>query len=381
MNFSFSIAYRFLTHNKGQSLLIMLGIAIGVSVQIFIGLLITGLQADLINTTVGSSPHITISALTQNETIAVSDSLLSTYQTNEAVTAIALFADGSGFMLKDDQNAPILLRGGALDAFTLYQLPQRLVDGQLPTSTNDLVVGSILASTLNLAINDQVTIQSVFNTTQVFRVVGIVDLGVRTLNERWVFTPLASSQAFFALGSKITAIEFQVKDVFLAQEIASSLVLPNDSQITNWKVNNAQLLSGLNGQSVSSIIIQVFVLIAVILGITSVLAITVLQKSRQIGILKAMGIQDSQASLIFLFQGLLLGVVGSLMGVGLGIGLLVMFTTFATNPDGSALIPISYDLQFISFSAIIAIIAALLASLVPARKSQQLSPIEVIRNG
>lgn len=381
MYFAFTIAKRFLTHNKGQSLLITLGIAIGVSVQIFIGLLITGLQADLINTTVGSAPHITISATDQNEAFVVTPTLLSSYQENEAITSVALFADGSGFMLKDDLNAPILLRGGSLDAFTLYQLPQRLVAGELPTDTYDIVVGSLLASTLNIAVNDRVTIQNVLNTTQTFNVVGIVDFGVRALNERWVLTTLASTQTFFNYDNTVTAIEFQVADVFLADQIAATLLLPAQSDITNWKVNNAELLSGLNGQSVSSIMIQVFVLIAVVLGITSVLAITVLQKSRQIGILKAMGIQDRQASLIFLFQGLILGVVGAILGVTLGIGLLVMFTTFATNPDGSALIPIAFDLPFIGFSALIAIVSALLASLVPARKSKQLSPIEVIRNG
>lgn len=381
MSFSFSIAKRFLTHNKGQSLLIILGIAIGVSVQIFIGLLISGLQDDLINTTVGSAPHITITSIEQNQTFNLSSSMLASYESNEALKYIALLADGSGFMLKDDENASILLRGGGQDAFDLYQLPSRLVEGKLPVTLNEIVVGSVLADNLNLTMNESVDIQSVSNSTQTFKVVGIVDLGVASLNERWAFTTLQSAQDFFNYEDALTSIEFQVNDVFLADEIASSLLLTSDLKISNWKESNAQLLSGLNGQSVSSIMIQVFVLVAVILGITSVLAITVLQKSRQIGILKAMGIQDTQASLIFLFQGLLLGVIGSLLGIGLGIGLILAFTTFATNPDGSALIPIQYDLRFISFSALIAIGSALLASLVPARKSSQLSPIEVIRNG
>lgn len=381
MNFPFSVAKRFLTHNKGQSLLIILGIAIGVSVQIFIGLLISGLQDDLINTTVGSAPHITISSIEQNQTFNLSSSMLASYESNEALKYIALLADGSGFMLKDDENASILLRGGGQDAFDLYQLPSRLVEGKLPVTLNEIVVGSVLADNLNLTMNESIDIQSVSNLTQTFKVVGIVDLGVASLNERWAFTTLQSAQDFFNYEDALTSIEFQVNDVFLADEIASSLLLTSDLKISNWKESNAQLLSGLNGQSVSSIMIQVFVLVAVILGITSVLAITVLQKSRQIGILKAMGIQDSQASLIFLFQGLLLGVIGSVFGIGLGIGLILAFTTFATNPDGSALIPIQYDLRFISFSALIAIGSALLASLVPARKSSQLSPIEVIRNG
>ena len=151
--------------------------------------------------------------------------------------------------------------------------------------------------------------------------------------------------------------------------------------MVDWKAQNAELLSGLNGQSVSTIMIQIFVLISVVLGIASTLAITVLQKSRQIGILKAMGINDSNASLIFIFQGLILGIFGGLLGMALGYGLLQSFTTFAKAADGTPIIPIEFDIPFILASGSIAVFSALLASFIPARKSKKLSPIEVIRNG
>lgn len=109
--------------------------------------------------------------------------------------------------------------------------------------------------------------------------------------------------------------------------------------VTNWKAENAALLSGLSGQTALSLMIQVFVLISVVLGIASVLAISVVQKSRQIGILKAKGMHNPKASLVFLFQGFLLGVLGAIAGVGLGIGLSWSFATFVTNPDGSSWYP------------------------------------------
>ena len=127
--------------------------------------------------------------------------------------------------------------------------------------------------------------------------------------------------------------------------------------------------------------IQVFVLIAVVLGIASVLAITVLQKSKQIGILKAMGIKDSTSSLIFLFQGLLLGVLGGILGVLLGLGLSFSFTRFALNPDGTPVVPLYIDYGFIALSALIALASSTFAALIPARRSSKLNPIEVIRNG
>jgi lipoprotein-releasing system permease protein len=175
----------------------------------------------------------------------------------------------------------------------------------------------------------------------------------------------------------------QIRDVFQAETISAAIALELDDpqiKIENWIENNQELLSGLQGQSISSVMIQVFVMISVILGISSILAITVMQKSKQIGILKAMGIEDKDSSLVFLFEGLILGIFGAIGGVLFGLGLAYAFTTFAIGADGNPVVPLNIDGGFIALSAGIAILASMLASLIPARKSSKLSVIEVIRN-
>jgi lipoprotein-releasing system permease protein len=152
-------------------------------------------------------------------------------------------------------------------------------------------------------------------------------------------------------------------------------------EVTDWKAENAQLLSGLESQSFSSIIIQTFVLASVVIAIASILAIKVLQRSRQIGILKAMGITDRDASLIFIYEGTMLGALGATLGAVLGLTLIWAFTTFSTQPDGTSVLSITAEPTFVALSAGIAILAAAVASAIPARKSSKLSPIEVIRNG
>jgi lipoprotein-releasing system permease protein len=102
-----------------------------------------------------------------------------------------------------------------------------------------------------------------------------------------------------------------------------------------------------------------------------------LQKSKQIGILKAMGIKDRDASLIFVIQGSLLGLIGSILGIILGVGILVAFITFAKSSP----LKLSIDYMFLLQSWIIAMISSTFAGLLPARRSASLSPIEVIRNG
>ena len=172
--------------------------------------------------------------------------------------------------------------------------------------------------------------------------------------------------------------------LFAADEIAAGMekALANeDIEVTNWKAQNEELLSGLEGQSISSGVIQGVVLASVVVAISSVLSITVLQKSRQLGILKAMGIADRDASLIFVFQGLLIGLIGAVIGIALGLGLLQAFNTFTADPEGAALIDIYIDYNFILRSWLIAVASSTLAGLIPARRSLRLNPVDVIREG
>jgi len=173
-----------------------------------------------------------------------------------------------------------------------------------------------------------------------------------------------------------------VDDVFAADRIADEIEQKLDnSNITleNWKGSNEQLLSGLEGQRISSVIIQAVIIISVVIAIASVLAISVLQKSREIGILKAMGIKDRAASLIFIYQGFLLGLLGSVLGIALGLGLIYAFTGFTSEPGGSSLIDLYIEYDFILRAWLIALMASTLAGVIPARRSLKLNPIDVIR--
>lgn len=385
MRFALRIAFRFLSSNKAQTLLIVLGIAIGVSVQVFIGSLIQGLQKELVQTTIGNSSQVTILSTREDKTLLGWEDLLTKVAADPRVTAVSPTASLPGFILVEQKTEPVLVRGFDLArAQGIYQISDRIYQGSLPTQVNQALVGRELQETLNLELGKSFTITTPWGASETLVATGFYDFGVTAINQSWIITDLATAQNIFALGSAITALEIQVKDVFQADIVNQDLEAALDTdglQINNWKEQNQQLLSGLQGQSVSSIMIQVFVLIAVVLGIASVLAISVLQKSKQLGILKAMGVKDSTASLIFLSQGFLLGIMGGLLGVALGLLLALSFTFFAVNPDGTPVVALYISYPFIIFSALVAVLSATLAALVPAGKSSRLSPMEVIRNG
>lgn len=391
MKLAFSIASRFLKAGKWQTVFIIIGIAVGVSVQIFIGSLIGGLQDSLVDKTIGSSSHVTIAPAENNAFFGDLDTKITTIEnTSSSFTVVTPVLNTPGFLFFGENNSDTLLRGLDFpDANIIYNLEDRLV-GSLPTGNNQIIVGIGMQEVLGLSLNDTLTFQLPQTSSEdpvnvTLTVVGFFDFNVATINRSWVISSLATAQSITGQAGKANRIETQVSDVFSAELISpdvTSALNDENLTVTDWMAENQELLSGLQGQSISSLMIQVFVMISVVLGIASVLAITVLQKSKQIGILKAMGILDKDASLIFLIQGFILGIFGAILGVLLGLGLSVMFTTFAINETtGEPVVPLSIDLGFIFLSAGIASLASTLAALVPARKSSKLSVIEVIRNG
>lgn len=384
MKLAFQVAWRFLMSAKRQTIIIILGIAVGVSVQVFIGSLITGLQKSLVDTTIGSSSQITIISDSTDQTFPNYDTIISDVNAStQEIRVITPVLDLGGILSKGIDKKEIRFRGLEFDtANQIYGFDSKIVEGNLPTQLNQIALGKTLKSDLNLNVGDQIDIE-ILGATRTLTVVGFFDFNVALINETWGIGTLSALQDILGDSTKVSSIEMQIKDVFQAETLAQSLdtMLQSDQLKTeNWMTQNQELLSGLQGQSTSSLMIQVFVIISVVLGISSVLAITVMQKSRQIGIMKAMGILDRDASRIFLFEGFLLGIFGAIGGVLLGLGLLYSFTTFAVNPDGSPVVPLFIDPAFILLSAMIALFASTFASLIPAIKSSKMTVIEVIRN-
>ena len=387
MRLGYKIAKRFLKSNLGQTFFIILGIAIGVSVQIFIGSLIQGLQISLIDKTIGNSPQITITSLTDDKRITDYDKMITDIKSSDSnVDKISIANDNAAFLEYGSNSQSLLVRGFNIeDADKIYNFIDRLKEGTYPQNENEIILGIDLKDEYGMKLNDTVKITTPNQKIVNCKVVGFYDLNVASVNKSWAITTLETSQNMFDTKNSVTSIEMQVnsKSTFTADQIGVKISdkLNNSTiKVDNWKAQNAQLLSGLQGQSISSIMIQVFVLISVVLGIASVLAITVMQKSRQIGILKAMGIKNSSTSFIFLFEGLILGFFGAVLGIVFGLGLSYAFTKFALGPDGTPVIALYISYPFIAASGLIAIASSLFAAFIPAIRSSKLNPIDIIRN-
>lgn len=405
--FSLAVAFRFLKEGRTQTVLILVGITLGIAVQVFLNALIIDLQRSLVEDTVGRAPHITASMpdVVPEPSLAAEAGrpVLARVVTNEgnvkpirdwtpvvaqleklgAFKSINPVARGSGFILQGEKSLPVILQGFDLDrADRLYDIRGRMTAGRCEVGGNGVLIGTELAAKLRVGVGSSLRITVPGGAADLFPVNGIFDLESQPVNESWVMISLSRAQNLFGLDRGLTEIELQVPDVFSAARWAADLrrSFPGLRWLS-WQETNARLLAALQGQGSSSYIIQLFVLLSVTLAIASVLAISVVQRSRQIGILKALGMRTRQVGRVFIIQGAVLGFTGSLLGSLAGWGLIKMFVSLQKANMAASLTDIPVKFGSIAVSVIVATAAGTLAAFVPARRAARLNPIEVIRNG
>jgi lipoprotein-releasing system permease protein len=199
------------------------------------------------------------------------------------------------------------------------------------------------------------------------------------LNRRTVILPLRAAQSLEGLPGGATRIDLVLDDVWAAQEIADDLGRRWPLKVESWQQANAQLVSALNAQSISTGLIRAVVMVVVVLGIASVLVVSVVQKRREIGILRAMGASQGQVLRIFLLQGAIVGALGSAAGVVMAVGLVWAFTHFVRGSDGLPLFNITLAPLLALQIAGIATLCGVLAAVAPARRAAKLDPAQAIR--
>jgi len=377
---SIRIAWRFLGSSRGQTALIVGGIAVGIAVQIFVGSLITSLQASLVDQTIGSAPQITLTDPEEGEPVVFSSRVEEVIAGQPQIrqetvvpvrNATSLYTDGS-------DSAPLNLIGGELAKLNgIYKLTERTVEGEAKLGLSDVMIGKDFAEKFNIDPGDSISLALQGGTRASFTVTGVFDLGSAAFNERQAFVNGQVPQDVLGWSSsEYGSIQMQVEEPFASAEVAAAMrsQLPG-VEVSEWQAENADLLVALQSQGTSSYIIQTFVLVAIALGIASTLAIAAVQKTRQIGILKAMGLSDGRAGRIFLWQAIMMGGTGSLLGVAVA-----YFLLFGFSFSGASF-SIEPKLSFVFLSAGIGMAVALASAIIPTRATSKLDPIEVIQGG
>lgn len=406
MPFDWFVALRYLRDARGQTTLILSAVTVGVAVVVFLSALITGLQTSLIDKTLGSQPHVTLheppeaprALVEASPALAVArttqpaphrlrsidqwPSVMADAERTPGVVAASPMVTGAGFAIRSDAKSPVVLRGVEPERFvTIIDMPKKIVDGRFDVSGDRVVIGASLAADLAAGVGDKLRVTTTEDVDDVVTIAGIFKVGNEGVDKTWVLTSLRHAQSLYALPGGATTIELKVSDVFEADAVARTLQERSGLAADSWMKLNAELLTGLSAQSSSKSMIQFFVVLAVALGIASVLIVSVVQKSREIGILRAVGTPRARILRIFLIQGGVLGLVGSVFGCALGAALSKAFEGIAPNPDGTPRFPVELPLSLFLSASLLATGVGVLAALIPARRASNLDPATAIRNG
>lgn len=393
-----TLALRFLREGRAQTLLILIGIAVGVSVIVFISALITGLQSNIIERTLGTQAHIRVAAPDERNAVLPPP----------AGTTQLLLESPRALRLRSINNWPQVLatldglpqitaaspvvsgpliaqRGSAVYSVALlgidparYEriipLSQDIVGGALRVGAGDAVIGAQLAHDLGLRVGEKIRLARSDGRAALLNIAGIFQLGVRELDSRYVYVDLKQAQSLLDLPGGVTGIDLRVNDIFAAKAIAAHVGALTGLKAESWLETNSQLVNALQSQSLSTAMISIFVGLSVAFGIASVLSISVVQRTREIGILRAVGASRRQMLRVFLVQGGVLGFIGSGIGATAGWGLVWVFNTF-----GPKLFYIPVAPTLVPAAMLLATVTGVASAAVPAQRAARLDPVVAIR--
>lgn len=399
------LALRFLREGRSQTVLIASGVALGAAVVVFLTGLLSGLQASLVERTLGSQAHVVvhppreepppIRVAAPGEVIlrqrVQPDQRLRSVTSWQALTerldglagveAVSPIATGPALAVRGTANRSVAILAGSPERFDrVIPIADHVVAGRYSLGGGEVLIGQELADDLGISVGDTLRIRPASGAGQQFRVSGVFDLGNRDVNRRWVVLPLRSGQTLLSLEGGVSDIQVRVDDVFRANEVADRIAGETGLVADSWMRTNQQLLVGLEGQSNSGLLITLFVIIAVAMGISSVLVVSVVQKSGEIGILRATGASRTLVMRVFLWQGAFLGLLGAGAGCAAGWGLGELFESLGANPDGTPQFPVDQPFELFAGTVAGALAVGLVAAAWPARRAARLDPVVAIRD-
>jgi lipoprotein-releasing system permease protein len=409
------VAWRYLRSRRGSRLLSFItviaigGIVVGVSALIVIIGVMNGLQTDLREKILVGSPDIRVLAYGEELRIAGWKPLLDSLRTQPGVVAAGPFVLTQALMRKDPGSysegvsvAGITPQGGGGPEVTTIR--EHAIEGDFRFESSDgrrrgAVLGKLLADRMSAsvgsrlvlipAVGAQVNPVTGFIVPRVFtfEVTGVFETGMYEYDNQYVYVDLPAAQDMAGLDSAVTGLELRATSrpaaPALAERLGKGLGFPYHT--VDWHEQNGSLFKALSLEKLGMSVILSLIVVVAAFNIVSTLTMVVRDKTREIGILKAMGLPSASVRRIFLAQGLVIGVVGT--GIGLAIGVVVGLAIgrghlIALDPSVYFIdhLPVQLQLFDIALIVVLGVLVATLATLHPAVQASRLYPIEAIRS-
>ena len=401
--FEWIVAVRFLYEGRLQTVFIIGGIAIGVGVIVFMSAMLAGLEANFLKRVLTTQPQIQVvardqvarplrdptqeteDAIIQKPTQRVVSidqwqSILHQLRSQPEIAMVSPTVAGSAFAIRGDASRSVTLTGIEPETyFEIVKIPDYLVAGDTRLTSDMIMIGVELANDLGAKVGDKLNVNSALGGKQILTVSALLDFGNKGANQRSTFVALRTAQSLLGMIGGVTTLDITVQDIYAAEIIAQHIASSNKVVADSWIKTNAQFFTAVQAQKSTNTLIRLFVGLSVAFGIAAVLVVSVIQRSKEVGILRAMGTTRGQIMRVFLLQGGLLGFAGSIAGAVLGAIALFYWHALARQADGTELFPLILEKQLFVFTAVLATLTGLLAATAPALRAAKLDPVVAIR--
>jgi lipoprotein-releasing system permease protein len=404
MSWQLLVSLRYLTSKRKEkfisliSLISILGVAVGVAALIIVIAVMTGFDEDLKDKIIGTYSHIEIvSDAGVKPSVELVDKILKTPH----VTAVSFFLNGQGLVRSGDNVTGIIVKGIVpKDEVRVNRLGDYMKKGSLDLSGGGIVLGSELAGKLGVTIGDTISLVSPasldvkalsfpFNFKvegRNFKVAGIFTSGMYEYDSSLAYIDISDAQKFLGVEGIASGAAVRVDDALAVDgtKRALQMKLGMHFAVRTWMDLNRNLIAALKLEKTVMFIILTLIVIVACFNIASSLIMTVLEKTRDIGILKAIGSTNFNIMAIFALQGGMVGIFGTLLGAGAGLGICWCLKTykFISLPKEIYYIdrlPVKMDPFDISLIVTLSIVISLIAAIYPSYRASKLDPVEALR--
>jgi lipoprotein-releasing system permease protein len=383
---------------SGITAIAMGGVFVGVAAILIVLSVENGFHQELRDRILGATPHVVVAKYSYEPIpFPLADTLELEIARVPGVLSVAPFIYAKTLVRTENGVEGVVIRGVDPEhEHEITGISGTIVQGQFNFDSSGVVIGVELARMLGLSVGDTLNLASPFGgtmtafgflpRTKYFRVNGIFDSGMYEYNSSFIYLSLAGIQQFLGMENMVTGFEVRVRDVYAADRIGRRITrqLGYPYRATDWIMQNRNLFTALRLEKVVTFIVLVLIVLVAAFNIIGMLTMMVIRKTREIGILKAMGAKSSTVTRIFVLAGGFIGIIGTIAGASFGLVACWLLNKyrFVSLPGDVYFIknlPVQVLAQDIVVVCIAAIVITFAATIYPALKAARLVPLEAIR--
>ncbi len=379
------IALRHLTSRRRQTIFSILAVGLAVMLLVWSQALMVGFTDEMYSKTVDRMAHVTVEPQEDEDYIHLYHKLTEDIREIDGVVGVSPVLAGPATFEYKDKNKNVVIQGIQVDAHdSVLHINDNIIKGSfrdVEATQGSVVLGDALAEKLEVDIGDTIDASFPEANPAALKVVGIYDSGT-PLDETLALTSMSTAQDFFDVSNVVTTILVRVDDREQAQAI-SERIDAMGYPASSWKETNPEIIQTLKLEGTSNAIILGLIIVIASFGIVSTMFMVVMEKTKEIGMLMAMGVSRISIMTIFVMESGILGLLGAVLGATLGAAIAIQMGSYTYEVGEEAMagistIPFVVRLQDVAIIVLFTFLLNLIAGIYPASRASKLKPVEAI---